>query len=231
MSTTFGAKEREEVSSTLGACIDNVPVTDTVSCKDNISTQVCPSEETEQCVHVAAVAPENRKKHDTGVRKDNATKLKKSKHNKVSFSEKDNVIIPCSQLYYSFVEQYDSRRYDLDTPRCPPGGEFKLNWGTIAKDSDVALAVAIRKASHLRYEVWRDKVRVKWKSASQIKHELDDCKVPVVWRPDGTCSVYEFWTPFSSGVEFNRAFRRSDMTSEEMSGQTGSYTLGIMSVY
>ena len=196
---------------------------------DNIAPSCSEAISENNSICNAVPAPNQQKTGHKGVRKSSVTKMKGSKTKHVSFSEKDNVIIPCSELYYSFVEQYDSKRYDLDHPRCPSGGAYNIPWGTKPKDGDVALAVAIRKASSLRHEVWREKT--KGSHGTRSKRELAACKVPVVWLPDGSCSVYEFWNPFSSGVEFNRAFRRSDMTSEEMSGQSGSHTLGIMAVY
>ena len=156
--------------------------------------------------------------------KNDATKLKKRKH--ASFSEEDNVIYPCSELYHPFVDQYDSRRYDLNHSRCPPNGSYPLDWGTLSRDRDVAIAVAIRKASFMGFEVWRENSTPKCGKCHGLVY-----KVPVLWHADNSCSVYEFWTPFSSRVEFCRAFRRSDMTPEELHGQSSTQTLAIMACY
>ena len=96
------------------------------------------------------------------------TKSAVKRKRRVSFSEKD-IVYDCAELYYPFVDQHESKRYDSEISRCPKSGEFFLKWGYKVELHDIAQAVAVRKAADALSEKAKPAKAMADKAVQEVK--------------------------------------------------------------
>ena len=76
-------------------------------------------------IFVAAPSVEKTKSCIAAKAKPRKAKSTVKRKRRISFSE-DDIVYDCAELYYPFVDQHESKRYDSEISRCPKSGEFSF---------------------------------------------------------------------------------------------------------